>query len=106
MRRILSVFLLLFVIPTVAFATWQPAEPVADGTADAVVLFHTEAAIAAGADGASSVQVKNSGEGVLTVSLWRYSGTAWTSVLPYNALTGEAFYAIVIMGANHHQIDH
>lgn len=92
MRLILSL-MLVAALATSAFA-WQP-KAVTAGATNQVVMFYPEAAVDAGASGAESVQIKNTGAGVLTASLWRYNGTSWLSVLPRAAETsGQSFYGV------------
>ena len=93
MRRIFLVILLLL-LSSPAFA-WQP-KVVADGTSSQTVLFYTPPNIEAGASGASAVQVKNTGTGVMSVSFSRFlSLSAWDAVLPYHAkISTQPYYAL------------
>jgi hypothetical protein len=94
MLRVVSLLLFLAALAWPALA-WQPVAPVADGTSDQVILLYGLTGIKdSGAGKASDVQVKNTGTGTLTVSMWQYVGSAWKKVLPFATGAGETFNAV------------
>ena len=92
MRRLLSALVLLAAVASSAYA-WQFISR-SSGTAAAKVPLYPVAMITSGNAGAANVQVKNTGDGVLTVSFHRYDSAGWRAVMPANARTGQSFVGI------------
>lgn len=90
-------FILMLAILLVAgqAAAWQFINEDTAGTSSVKIPLYAVTAIIAGAGPAHSVQVKNTGSGTLTVSMHRYTGTAWVAQHPNAAVSvGQAFYAV------------
>jgi hypothetical protein len=85
------VAVLLLVSPALA---WQFIT-IGSGTSSLPVPLYAPAAIDAGSGPATSVQVKNTGSGTMTVSMHYFDGSSWRATHPRAAaLAGEAFYAV------------
>lgn len=90
--RLLCVVALALLLVSPALA-WLPISA-SSSDSDLGVPLYPAAHIAAASTGAMSIQIKNTGTGVLSFSLWRYSGTAWSRVMPFNTGFEEPFEAV------------